>query len=322
MRKGLVQPCSIFLLCAPLIMSEELKDSSHRNVHEIKKIPTLNEVKESMEKRVGERITLDQLLREGFRSCVDGREPREIIGTPGGSAGEFLLMMATFEESERKTIEIPQVQAILRRYIDANAHFYFHTDAHAVDNLKETLGEEIDIKTGKGASEEDFLNALVDPENIGCGHIKYMILHGKEKYNIRPELVKEFIKSLYRLLWDREKKIELRILDDEHTEGAVVKIVAEGEITGDTKIPVVKPNTDAGQIFIYYPQVAKRAREDMAARIEEIIGQPIDEQRFREELENLAGKQLASTVKILGRSLPVYTAFFSQDGELIQVTEG
>ena len=295
-----------------------MHDHKIKNAHKTKKPLTVDEVKKSMRERVESITSFENFFEEGMFSCIDGRERNGIVGTPGGTAGQFLLMLAAFEKAQGETIQSDEVQPILERYLEKVPGFYLHTDAHAVGHLKEMFGE-FNIHTGKGVNKDDILKALVNPKNIGCGHIRYMLLQGKENYRIRPELVEEFLKALYLLLWEDEKKIELAILGGEHEEGAVVTVVVDGDITPETKLPLIKPNTEDGQIFMYHPQVAGVLRERITKEAEYIFGQPIDKEKLKEALADISEAQLNATLSNLASGKPSFTAHFNHNGEFLHV---
>lgn len=296
----------------------EVKPHLHEN--ETKRPPTPEEVKESMEGRVGATISFEKFLQEGEGlSCVDGREPKEIVGTPGGTAGEFLLMLAAFEEATGETIQPDDVRAILERYIETVPRFYLHTDAHAFHHLEEQYGH-INLQTGEGADQETLLEELSQPEHIGCGHIKFMFLQG-EKYHIRPALVQESLKAIYQLKWAGEKKIGLVTLKGDHKEGAVVVVTVEGDITPQTKLPLLKPNTEeGGQVFVYHPQAAEAARAKMTEDIARIMRREVDTNTFEKALKETSAAQLGATLENLAKEKPIITARCNQEGKIIEVT--
>lgn len=71
---------------------------------------------------------------------------------------------------------------------------------------------------------------ILKPENIGDLHIKMMLKYPNQ-FAIRPDIVKMFLKSFYKLLWNKDeelsKKLELEILTGDHRESAFVEVRSE-----------------------------------------------------------------------------------------------
>lgn len=49
------------------------------------------------------------------------------------------------------------------------------------------------------------------PDNIGCSHTKKMVKN-PEFFSIRPELIKDFLTSFYRNLWDKNSSYRDKLL--------------------------------------------------------------------------------------------------------------
>lgn len=77
-------------------------------------------------------IKLAALLVHGRLSCVDGRDDAGVLGTPGGDAGELVLALSAAEKLTGRALSQPQIDALLRRRLDALGRFYLHTDVHEI----------------------------------------------------------------------------------------------------------------------------------------------------------------------------------------------
>ena len=62
-----------------------------------------------------------------------------MIGTPGGDAGEFLLVLAALEQATGTVLDEETVLRTLLANLDNFGVFYMHTDGHAFDTLTESL---------------------------------------------------------------------------------------------------------------------------------------------------------------------------------------
>jgi hypothetical protein len=75
--------------------------------------------------------------------------------------------------------------------------------------------------------QENLYKRLIQPENIGDLHIK-LILKYPQNFNVRKELIEIFIKSFYKILWDKQDdmylKLELDVLTGDHNESAFIEV--------------------------------------------------------------------------------------------------
>ncbi len=76
----------------------------------------------------------------------------------------------------------------------------------------------------------ELYSLITKPENIGDLHMKMMLKY-PEQFAIRKEIVTMFLKSFYKLLWNKEdslsQKLELEILTGDHRESAFVEVRSE-----------------------------------------------------------------------------------------------
>lgn len=261
-------------------------------------------------------VKMEDLLEASPESCVDGRGRESIIGTPGGNAGEFILALTSAEEVSGRKIPLDQMDEILGRYLEKTGKFYMHTDDHALRKAGLTEAEarrgSVDKKRRK-----ELLAALANPANGGCGHLRLMAQNPNE-YEVRPELVAEAIKAIYRALWDG-KDIEFVILEGGHNEGAVVNIVIDGEeVTAETQIPTISPTIGDVQMFVNHPQAALFMRKETARYMADVTGWELDLEEFIKQTEQIGNKQLVATIGHLADGLPIFTAHF-KNGKLDKV---
>lgn len=261
-------------------------------------------------------IKMKDLLEASPESCVDGRGIENIIGTPGGNAGEFILALTAAEEAGGQKIQLDKIDEILSRYLDKAGKFYLHTDDHALRKAGLTKDEarrgSVDKKRRK-----DLLTTLADPANGGCGHLRLMAQNPNE-YEVRPELVAEAMKAIYQALWDG-KDIEFVILEGGHNEGAVVNIVIDGEeVTAETQIPTISPTIGDVQMFVNHPQAASFMRKETARYMADVTGWELDLEKFIKQTEQIGNKQLVATIGHLADGLPIFTAHF-KSGKLDKI---
>ena len=217
----------------------------------------------------------------GF-SCIDGRDERGLVGTPGGDAGEFLLVAgsARAHHRDRSRRGLPWRSALLAR-VDSFGDFSVHTDGHAFEALEAAVSAATPRIGGAGTEaaspswyeflrqrppvevREALLEHLLNPDVVGCGHVRMMLLHSDE-YGLRRELVVSFIRSFYHLWWEGAPELSLTLLPGEHEEAAVVNVCLEEELWSGSRIPLVSPTGAGSQIFVNHPDVASHLRREIA----------------------------------------------------------
>jgi hypothetical protein len=257
-------------------------------------------------------------------SCVDGRDGHEVLGTPGGDAGEFLLALAALEAQRDAPLTDASVARLLRAYLDAFEHFYLHTDDDALARLRTALLADPRVRAALPADatladvarllegppvavREAVLEQLVRPEHVGCGHLRLTMQH-PEQYGVRPGLTAAVLRAYFEARWDEVEGVRFDVLHGDHDERAVLQVEIDEVIEPWTKIPLVPPRTRE-QMFVLHPQVSEFLRE-MSARlfVDECArrqGGCPEPEVLRERMRELGAQQLAATVAHLAPALPV-----------------
>lgn len=277
--------------------------------------------------------TLAHVLVDGAQSCVDGREPGAVLGTPGGDAGEYLLALATIEKLTGKAIPDEEVPEVFERFLGHFGRFYMHTDSHAMEHLAEALAQNPtfghlggDVSRTEafvrqpGKLGDALLPYLLDPAHVGCGHIKLILKH-PDDYGVRPALTKTFLTTVFRAIW-AGADINYVVLQGDHAEGAVVQVTAGKSKHAFTRVPMVAPCRGESQIFVNHPAVVAWMRGQAAHFLvdEEPLLKGVDPDAFAAELARLANVQLGETLGHLAQDLPVYNARVTEQG-VVHVTE-
>eukprot|EP01133_Synstelium_polycarpum_P002269 gene2269-2571_t len=254
-------------------------------------------------------------------SCIDGRGTEGELGTPGGDSGEFLLMLALLKDR----VKPEDVQTLLDEFIvtTPNDKFYLHTDDHTLDHLRETLqakygkdlyGDNFDITLpDTPAHEEQILEELVKPENIGCGHIK-LIAKMPADYELPIELTEAFIRAYFRGLWNDTANHNLNFhihdfvtLYAGHTEKAVYNIKCKG------LLPTIVPNPNDEKNTVFVLEGNHEVMEGVRGRLFNYFATkyPLTNVDLL-ELDRLASKHLGITADKLAKGLPTYDIKFTQ----------
>jgi hypothetical protein len=259
-------------------------------------------------------------------SCVDGRSDDDVIGTPGGDAGELLLLLAA-AEAEGLMIDLGRVPDLIDAWIAEFGGFYLHTDREALAELGRALAvdprfadEIAQLGDGSGDVElarleawlrsppvelhEPLLAHLVKPEAVGCGHLR-SILRAPADYEIRPALAGAVIMAFHRRLWAAPDQLRFVVLHGDHHERAILDVEADVDHDPALRhtIPLIKPHNAHDQVFVIQPQavavVRDRAVELLADRFPEL-----DRAAVRAHVERLGAAQLTATLAHLDVHVP------------------
>ena len=116
-------------------------------------------------------IELSSMKEHGQLSCIDGRDERGIIGSPGGDSGLFLLTLAAIEETTGRRLNEETVIRGLHSHLDTFGHLYIHTDAQAMGELIEALKADPRLQTAAvgDLAAEDWLEGAGLPGRRGAG---------------------------------------------------------------------------------------------------------------------------------------------------------
>lgn len=279
-------------------------------------------------------IKLSSMIAHARVSCIDGRDERGIIGSPGGDGGEFLLGLAAIEQATGRILDEETVAQGLLAHFDTFGHFYLHTDVRAFEALIGALQADPRVQpaaSGITGPEEWFafvrrappglretlLEHLTAPAHLGCGHIRLMLGHSDE-YGIRRELVVSFLRAFFRLWWEGAPEVGMTVLPGEHEEGAVVNVRFAEPVWGLSRIPLISPACGGRQMFVNHPDVAAFLRRATVRAYARGAGplsvEPFQADGLQRAVDELAARQLRVTVGRLAEGLPVFDVVFAADG--------
>lgn len=280
-------------------------------------------------------VKMAMFLMQGKESCVDGRDAKGVIGTAGGDAGEFLLLMAATEKHRNMMFTDAEVLALLRDYVDTFGSFYMHSDvgtfnrlikALRADNRLDQALADVDTALQWRAFMRDPLEAirptllehLVVPDHVGCGHLKLMCKN-PEIYGVRAQLSAAFIRAFFLMRWEGSDELDLVTLTDAHREGAVVNVTLDKPVQSFTRVPLISPAYGSVQMFVNHPQVSTFLREQRAHWMVQhgtVWGLDFfDQEPLLQTIQELARAGLGHTLSVLARDLPVYTVHFVGEKE-------
>lgn len=265
-------------------------------------------------------------------SCVDGRADDEILGTPGGDAGELLLLLAA-AEAEGEAVATDEVPELIAAWVERFGSFYMHTDTHALAELRDELAadprfdpvlSELDGDDPEALGEwlrdppeelrEALLAHLVHPDAVGCGHLS-SVLRAPADYEVRPALAGAVITGFYERLWSHPEQVRFVVLRGEHHERAVLDVEVQGTDTGSEEIaiPMLQPHGDHDQVFVLQPQAVAGFRDRAVDLLHERHPQ-LDREQLRGRVHDLGERQLEATLTHLDVHVPTIRVVVDREG--------
>jgi rhodanese-related sulfurtransferase len=300
---------------------------------------SINEVEEHLGDPLSVRwIKMAALVLHSHVSCIDGRDDRGIVGTPGGDAGQFLLTLAAIESILDRPLEADAIAALLERRIDALGGFYMHTDSGALQRATDAM--RLDPRLTAAVADFDepsswrqflkrpplmlrdaVLEHLCEPGAIGCGHIRLMNQLGGD-YRVRPGLVSDYLRAFFHSRWEGAFRSEFERLDGSHGERAVLNTRIEGKLQPFSPIPLISPSSFGCQMFVNHPQVSHYLlqllvdflllQSDLVPEFAKKDLRPI----LLMEVENLHAVHVQNSLSHLAKDLPVYDVVFDAAGKI------
>lgn len=262
-------------------------------------------------------------VAESHFSCIDGRVPNAMLGTPGGDIGEFLLALHIYEDILGFNHQLTQeaIDHYLEAYLKTmkQSKFYMCTDDEALEHLEADSGLQVTIDTVRNPTEadkKDLLGFLLKPENTGCSHLKRM-LRMPDFYSIRLELLKMLLTAYYKILWDKENPLRERLLLErlvgEHQEGAFLEVRANEACKTAQIAPLIKPKNEGKSLFVNHIDAASIRRMQLAKFFVNEINkhqEPIDVETMHHRMNKHGLAFLEVTGSYIAKNLPFYTLNF------------
>lgn len=276
-------------------------------------------------------LKLAGLLVHGRMSCVDGRDHRGVVGTPGGDLGEMLLSLAAFERVTGEVLDEPRVRALVRRRLDRFGRLYLHSDGNtsnvliksfrsdrrlddALVHVWESLEWRHFLMHPPVELHDVLLEHILVPEHLGCGHLRLAMQRSAE-YGARPELARALLSAFFRESWAGSVDTEYVVLPGGHAESGVLSIVLDEQLESFSSIPLISPSAGGHQVFVIHPQVAGYLRQQFVRFLErqsDLVSLDANEAaQFPRVIDELAGQQAAATLGALAKGLPHFEVRFS-----------
>lgn len=307
---------------------------------------TLEQVARHVEGDLLQWIKMGALTVHGRLSCIDGRGGNGCVGTPGGDMGEMVLILSTYEHLIGYDLTLPQVRYLFHHRLDTFGRFYLHTDEtnakNAMDYIKnqiikdQEVVDEIEaellehqtlpenwlrefIHLTPIACRDAIMNYLINPECVGCGHLKLMMTKG-EQYKVRPTLIKHLLRAFYEsCFWDETSDCDYVVLAGSHAECGVLSIEMNNEIKPYTKVPLIAPSIPIKdghkQMFVSHPTIMTFLRKQQCEWLLEAI--EAANEHALQELQQLALLQQQTTITSLASPMTLSTNDFRRAADIV-----
>jgi len=204
-------------------------------------------------------------------SCADGRSAKEGLRTWGGEFGEMVTALNVYEQMATIHLSLADVTAIFRKYLESSRRDKF-TNCISGQAVKQLFGSVDDMKAAvKNPAQEKKASLwmkISDPNFVGNDHVRFM-LDNPSDYSVRKELVQHLVHSFYDILWDvydpLREKLEIEVLPGEHTERAVVQVVAPDFCVQTAGLaPLVVPRVPGTSLVVLNPDAVQVLRKDLS----------------------------------------------------------
>lgn len=121
------------------------------------------------------------------------------------------------------------------------------TDDDAISHIEKELGMTLTVDAlidPPDSLKNDLMTALLKPENIGCLHLK-SIMKNPESYDVRPDLVRYFMRSFFTILWNKRSpthhKLILEVMAGRHEERAFLEVRTNEACVRQHAAPLITP---------------------------------------------------------------------------------
>jgi hypothetical protein len=174
----------------------------------------------------------------------------------------------------------------------ARDYFYVNSDVEAITWIQEQLEVEyLDITNPPVELQTAILELVVQPQGVGSSFIRN-ILENSDLFSIRYELVKLFLRELYKLMWDvsepSSEKIKYYVLHSPRVRNEVgwVEIEPTGSCKTDRLDFPFPPYSDDISVFIHHPHALELLKNATAPIVKAFSGGTLDTQSVKMALHS------------------------------------
>jgi hypothetical protein len=257
-------------------------------------------------------------VAQHYFSDIDPRAKYAVLGTPGGDTGEFLLALATNEKMTNRLFYIEDVSSIFQDYLRLMAsrgrkYFYYGTDEESQQALAQATGVANPMKPKDFRERNKVVAAAVQPQNVGCRHLRAILGAAPGSNPVRKELAEMLISSIWQIYFDSGNPLREHILLVVQ-EGALqpaagyAKIWSPDECPGIA--PLIVPNTGKSQIAVHHAAHVEFFRQDLA-RFFTFRNAILDVTEFYTNIKQMAAASQAASLAQYSAAQPIDVIFTS-----------
>jgi len=279
---------------------------------------------------VGERADPNTLewakVADGTFHCLGTVVGTEVLSTPGGDAGEFLLALKVFEELTGYALRQRHVSAYLKSFLEKSSknQFTFCTTKSAQAALMESVGGEVDIMNPPVTMVRSLWDQVIMPDNIGCTHFKLAMERAAE-YEVRPELTQMLIRAFYMIMWNKEHpqfgsasdKLNLVVSDFDPVEtkpAGLINMLTGTHCLAQGLAPLMAPKLESGNaMYINHYDSVQVLRHELSRYFVALVRDrfsALNEITMLSRMNVVGRHQLQRTVLYLTKDIPVYTVTY------------
>lgn len=317
-----------FMVGAPLVYANKEKIGRLFGARERRESVRYNERQMNLHVQASQKqwSSAESLLNEEEESCIDGRCGSCVACTPGGDIGDLAMQVAATEKVSGRRFNRQQVEGIFTRNLEHHhGKFYMHSDEHALEHLAHALhvdlAEAQALIRNPGRRRDEVERALLNPDNVGCGHIKLMLKNQGNAYpEMRPEMLQDLMRAYFHKQWENPEATDYVLLEGNHEEGAVALVKVRGKADKQTMLPKIQPkvvvNGKESSVFVIHPQLEELSTQRSVNLAPEVMDVPkINRGELLLEQNRLRQAYLAASAGALASDKPIYNVEFDAENQ-------
>lgn len=259
-----------------------------------------------------------------YFSCVDGRSPSPILGTPGGTFGEWLNALSVIEAIQNKNLSQIWMADAFRTYLQhGNGIVMYHCqDSYSLHNLEQNLhvngitGSVVGLRVENPDVQyrDELLKDLVKPSNQGDYFLK-AVLSDPQQFYMRRGLVRNWIRAFYTVLWDKNatdsagnylhQRIKLEVLDGDPEEKAWLNLRSSPNCEDEHISAAIAPER---HLFVNHAYAVRVLRQQLATFFLTQEKLPVNRQQFFKRIDRQGRRNSEIFAeRVAGATLPFYS---------------
>lgn len=275
-------------------------------------------------------LPADQVEEAG---CPDGRTDQCIVGTFGGTTGDFALEVGALQEASGRRFDKRQVHGMFDRNLQRTekTRFFLHTDDHAMHHLAHdmhvTEREMYEIIRDPNGHRAQLIELLKDPKNMGCGHAARLKGHWQDYPGITPEIMDGTLERFFDEVWSHNPRMDYAVLHGEHAEQSVLRVSTDAPFNERTLVPMIQPSfvrSDGmrSSAYVIHPQVEELSERQWTENALEISGlMDVNLARYRQLMREYRRAHMLRTARDLVTTQPTFDAKYDPATLKIEVKE-